>query len=131
MRYEGLRRTEWEEGCAGDIVAVAGLPEVGIGDTLAGRDDPHRLPPIPVDEPTIAMVIGINASPMAGREGQHVTSRKLKGRLDTELLTNVSIRVQAWDTPDAFQVVGRGELQLAILSGDDAPRGVRDVGGEA
>ena len=111
--YEGLRRTEWEEAGPGDIVAVAGLSEVGIGDTLADEDDPRPLPPIHIDEPTIAMVIGINTSPMAGREGQHVTSRKLKERLDKELLTNVSIRVQATDTPDAFQVAGRGGLPLA------------------
>ncbi len=113
--YEGLHRSDWEEAGPGDIVAVAGLAEVGIGDTLADRDDPRPLPPIHVDEPTIAMVIGINTSPMAGREGQHITSRKLKERLEKELLTNVSIRVHATDSPDAFQVLGRGELQLAIL----------------
>jgi GTP-binding protein len=96
-------------------VAVAGLDEVGIGDTLSDREDPRPLPPIHVDEPTITMVIGINTSPMAGREGQHVTSRKLRERLEKELLTNVSIRMTPGETPDAFQVAGRGELQLAIL----------------
>ncbi|MGV8039191.1 MAG: translational GTPase TypA [Thermoanaerobaculaceae bacterium] len=113
--YEGLRRVEWDEAGPGDIVAVAGLDEVGIGDTLSDREDPRPLPPITVDEPTITMVIGINTSPLAGREGQHVTSRKLRERLEKELLTNVSIRMSPGDTPDAFQVAGRGELQLAIL----------------
>ncbi|HPC84135.1 MAG TPA: translational GTPase TypA [Thermoanaerobaculaceae bacterium] len=113
--YEGLRRVEWDEAGPGDIVAVAGLDEVGIGDTLSDREEPRPLPPITVDEPTITVVIGINTSPMAGREGQHVTSRKLKERLEKELLTNVSIRMSPGDTPDAFQVAGRGELQLAIL----------------
>jgi GTP-binding protein len=113
--YDGLRRAEWSEAGPGDIVAVAGLDEVGIGETLSDREDPRQLPPIHVDEPTIAMVIGINTSPMAGREGQHVTSRKLRERLEKELLTNVSIRMQPSDTPDSFVVSGRGELQLAIL----------------
>ena len=113
--YEGLARVEVEEAGPGDIVAVAGFAEIGIGETLADADDPRPLPPITVDEPTITMVIGINTSPFAGREGQHVTSRKLKERLDKELLTNVSIRVETTDSPDAFRVSGRGELQLAIL----------------
>jgi GTP-binding protein len=113
--YQGLRRAEIEAAGPGDIVAVAGLDDVGIGETLSDVETPRPLPLITVDEPTIAMVIGINTSPMAGREGQHVTSRKLKERLEKELLTNVSIRVEATDTPDAFHVSGRGELQLAIL----------------
>ena len=113
--YEGLARVEVEEAGPGDIVAVAGFAEIGIGETLADAEDPRPLPPITVDEPTITMVIGINTSPFAGREGQHVTSRKLKERLDKELLTNVSIRVETTDSPDAFRVSGRGELQLAIL----------------
>jgi GTP-binding protein len=113
--YQGLRRTEIEEAGPGDIVAVAGLEAATIGETLADREDPRPLPPIKVDEPTIAMMFSINNSPMAGREGQHVTSSKLRDRLARELLTNVSIRLEPTDSPDTFKVSGRGELQLAIL----------------
>ncbi len=113
--YEGLKRVEIAEAGPGDIVAVAGLEEVAIGETLSALENPQALPPIRVDEPTISMVFSVNTSPMAGREGQHVTSRKLKERLERELLTNVSIRVEPTDSPDAFKVSGRGELQLAIL----------------
>jgi GTP-binding protein len=113
--YEGLRRSEVAQASAGDIVAVAGLEEVQIGETLSDRDNPLPLPPIQVDEPTITMVLSINDSPFSGREGRHVTSRKLKERLDRERLVNVSIRVEPTDSPDAFRVSGRGELQLAIL----------------
>jgi GTP-binding protein len=113
--YDGLRRVEIDQAGPGDIVAVAGLAEVSIGETLSDREDPRPLPPIQVDEPTIAMVFSINDSPFSGRDGKHVTSRKLKERLERELLTNVSIRVEPTDSPDAFQVSGRGELQLAIL----------------
>jgi GTP-binding protein len=113
--YEGLRRIEVAEAAAGDIVAVAGLEQVAIGETLADRDDPRPLPLIQVDEPTITMVLSINDSPFSGREGRHVTSRKLKERLDRESLINVSIRVEPTDSADAFRVSGRGELQLAIL----------------
>ncbi len=113
--YEGLRRIEIAEAGPGDIVAVAGLEEVAIGVTLSEREDPRPLPPIHVDEPTITMVLSINDSPFSGREGKHVTSRKLKERLERERLINVSIRVDLTDTADAFRVSGRGELQLAIL----------------
>jgi GTP-binding protein len=113
--YQGLRRGEIETAGPGDIVAVAGIAPAGIGDTISDRESPRALPPIHVDEPTITMVVGINTSPFAGRQGQHVTSRKLKERLERELLTNVSIRVEPTDSPDAFRVSGRGELQLAIL----------------
>jgi GTP-binding protein len=113
--YQGLRRTEIDEAGPGDIVAVSGLAEVSIGETLSDPEDPRPLPPIRVDEPTIAMMFSVNNSPMAGREGQHVTSSKLKQRLAKELLTNVSIRMEETDTPDTFKVSGRGELQLAIL----------------
>jgi len=113
--YEGLRRTEFNEAGPGDIVAIAGFEEIGIGDTVSDIADPRPLPPIVVDEPTIAMVFSINNSPFSGREGKHVTSRKLKERLDKERLVNVSIRVEPTDSPEAFQVSGRGELQLAIL----------------
>ncbi|HVT15240.1 MAG TPA: translational GTPase TypA [Thermoanaerobaculia bacterium] len=113
--YEGLRRVEIMEAGPGDIVAVAGLAEVSIGETLSDRDSPLPLPPIQVDEPTITMVLAVNDSPFAGREGRHVTSRKLKERLDREALVNVSIRVEPTGGPEAFRVSGRGELQLAIL----------------
>ncbi|HYO16655.1 MAG TPA: translational GTPase TypA [Thermoanaerobaculia bacterium] len=113
--YEGLRRIEIPEAGPGDIVALAGIEEVNIGETVSDREDPRPLPPILVDEPTISMVFAINDSPFSGREGRHVTSRKLKERLEKETLTNVSIRVEPTDSPDAFKVSGRGELQLAIL----------------
>jgi GTP-binding protein len=113
--YQGLRRVEVEEAHSGDIVAVAGLEDVGIGETIADREQPRPLPTISVDEPTITMVIGINTSPLAGRDGRHVTARTLRERLERELLTNVSIRMEPTDSPDAFRVSGRGELQLAIL----------------
>jgi GTP-binding protein len=113
--YQGLRRTEIDEAGPGDIVAVAGLDAASIGETLSDTEDPRPLPPIKVDEPTIAMLFSANNSPMSGREGQHVTSSKLKDRLAKEILTNVSIRVEPTDSPDTFKVSGRGELQLAIL----------------
>jgi GTP-binding protein len=113
--YDGLRRIEAAEAGPGDIVAVAGLEEVQIGETVADREDPRPLPPIHVDEPTITMVLSINDSPFSGREGKHVTSRKLRERLEHERLVNVSIRVEPTETADAFRVLGRGELQLAIL----------------
>ncbi|MCB9378820.1 MAG: translational GTPase TypA [Holophagales bacterium] len=113
--YEGLKRVEIAEAGPGDIVAVAGLEEANIGETLSDPERPMALPAIRVEEPTIAMVFQINDSPMSGRDGKHVTSRKLKERLDRELLTNVAIRVAATESPDAFKVSGRGELQLAIL----------------
>jgi GTP-binding protein len=113
--YQGLRRIEIDEAGPGDIVAVAGLDAASIGETLSETEDPRPLPPIKVDEPTIAMLFSANNSPMSGREGQHVTSSKLKDRLAKEILTNVSIRVEPTDTPDTFKVSGRGELQLAIL----------------
>ncbi len=113
--YEGLRRIEVSEALAGDIVALTGLESVSIGDTVSDPETPRRLPPIHVDEPTIAMVMSVSDSPFAGLEGQHVTSRKLRERFWKEILTNVSIRVEETDSPDAFKISGRGELQLAIL----------------
>ena len=113
--YDGLARTEIAEAGPGDIVAIAGLEEVAIGETLSSIENPQALPQIRVEEPTIAMVFSINNSPMSGREGTHVTSRKLKDRLAKELLTNVAIRVEETDSADAMKVSGRGELQLAIL----------------
>jgi GTP-binding protein len=113
--YEGLKRVEIDEAGPGDIVAVAGLLSVTIGETISDAETPVVLPPITVDEPTISMIISTNDSPVAGLEGQFVTSRKLRERLWKEILTNVSIRVEETPSPDAFKVSGRGELQLAIL----------------
>ncbi len=113
--YDGLKRVEIDEAGPGDIVAVAGLLSVTIGETISDAETPIALPPITVDEPTISMLISTNDSPVAGLEGQFVTSRKLRERLWKEILTNVSIRVEETASPDAFKVSGRGELQLAIL----------------
>ena len=113
--YDGLKRVEIDEAGPGDIVAVAGLLSVTIGETISDAETPIALPPITVDEPTISMIISTNDSPIAGLEGQFVTSRKLRERLWKEILTNVSIRVEETASPDAFKVSGRGELQLAIL----------------
>ncbi|MEM9594741.1 MAG: translational GTPase TypA [Acidobacteriota bacterium] len=115
LGYEGLARVQIEEAGPGDIVAVVGLEEVNIGDTLGDPENPMALPPIQVDEPTITMAFGINDSPFSGLDGKHVTSRKLKERLHKETLGNVSIRVEDTASPEVFQVSGRGELQLAIL----------------
>jgi GTP-binding protein len=113
--FEGLERVEVEEAGPGDIVALAGFEEIFIGETVTDSEHPRALPRVQVDEPTVSMVFGVNTSPFAGQEGRYVTSRNLRDRLDRELLTNVSIRVAPGDTPDAFQVSGRGELQMAIL----------------
>ncbi len=96
-------------------MAVAGIPEIMIGDTLADAADPTPLPGVTVDEPAISMTIGINTSPLAGTEGTKVTARLVRGRLDTELVGNVSIRVLPTDRPDTWEVQGRGELALAVL----------------
>jgi GTP-binding protein len=113
--FEGLQRVEVPEAGPGDIVALAGFDEVNIGETITQPDDPRPLPPVTVDEPTVSMIFSVNTSPFAGQEGKFVTSRNLKDRLERELLTNVSIRVEPGDTPDSFRVSGRGELQMAIL----------------
>jgi GTP-binding protein len=113
--FSGLKRTETTETELGDIVAVAGVEGITIGETITGVENPAPLPLIVIDEPTIAIQFSVNNSPFAGREGQYVTSRNLRERLQTELLTNVSIRVEETDSPDTFKVLGRGELQLAIL----------------
>jgi GTP-binding protein len=113
--FEGLKREPVERAGFGEIVALAGIENINIGDTITSVDNPHPLPSIAVDEPTIAMIFGVNNSPFAGREGKYVTSRQLKERLDKELLGNVAIRVEETDSPDQFKVSGRGELQLAIL----------------
>ncbi len=113
--FEGLKRVDETIGKPGDILAIAGVEGITIGETVTSAETPLPLPVIQIDEPTIAMTFTINNSPFAGREGQYVTSRNLRDRLDKELLTNVSIRVEEAGGPDAFKVMGRGELQLAIL----------------
>jgi len=113
--YEGLRRVEVPEAGAGDLVAIAGLESVEIGETVADAETPVALPPIRVDEPTVTMLFSANVSPFAGREGKYVTSRHLRERLLKEARVNVGIRVEETDSPDTFRVSGRGELQLAIL----------------
>jgi GTP-binding protein len=113
--FEGLRRVEVEEAGPGDIVALAGFEVVNIGETITDLEDPKPLPRVIVDEPTVSMMFSVNMSPFAGQEGKYVTSRNLKERLEREILTNVSIRIDPTDTPDAFKVSGRGELQMAIL----------------
>ncbi len=113
--FSGLKRTETTETTMGDIVAVAGVEGITIGETITSVENPAPLPLIVIDEPTIAIQFSVNNSPFAGREGQYVTSRNLRERLEKELLTNVSIRVEDTGSPDSFKVLGRGELQLAIL----------------
>jgi GTP-binding protein len=113
--FEGLKRVDIEEAAAGDIVCLAGIDAINIGETIADAEQRIPMPPIAIDEPTVSMIFGVNTSPMAGREGQYVTSRQLKDRLDRELLGNVSIRVEPTDTPEQLKVIGRGELQLSIL----------------
>jgi GTP-binding protein len=113
--FEGLKRVDETIGRPGDILAIAGVEGITIGETITSAENPKPLPNVQIDEPTISMVFTINTSPFAGREGQYVTSRNLRDRLDKELLTNVSIRVEEAGGPDAFKVMGRGELQLAIL----------------
>ncbi|TAM75710.1 MAG: translational GTPase TypA [Chloroflexota bacterium] len=111
----GIERVEVAEARPGDIVAVAGIPQVTIGDTLTDPEDPRPLPRLEVDDPTLRMTFGVSTSPLAGREGRYVTSRQIRERLERELLGNVSIEVQPTETGDAFEVRGRGELQLAVL----------------
>jgi GTP-binding protein TypA/BipA len=112
---EALDRVEAAEAGPGEIIAVAGIPEITIGETLADPEDPRPLPVITVDEPSLSITIGINTSPLAGRDGTKLTARLVKARLDQELIGNVSLRVYDTPRPDAWEVQGRGELQLAIL----------------
>jgi GTP-binding protein len=112
--FEGLKRVDETIAKPGDLMAIAGVEGITIGETITSAESPAPMPPIQIDEPTIGMTFTVNTSPFAGREGQFVTSRNLKDRLDKELLTNVSIRVES-NTPETFKVMGRGELQLAIL----------------
>jgi GTP-binding protein len=111
----GIERVDIEEAGPGDIVSVAGLPEVTIGDTLTEPGDPRPLPRIEVDEPTLRMTFGVNTSPLSGREGRYLTSRQLRARLDKEVLGNVAIQFFPTETGDTYEVRGRGELQLAVL----------------
>ena len=113
--FRGLQRLEVPDGQVGDIVAVSGLDEVSIGDTIADSEHPEALPSIEIDEPTVKMTFGVNTSPFVGEEGTHSTSRTLHERLLRELRTNVSLRLETTDTPDEFLVSGRGELHLSIL----------------
>ena len=115
LMTDALDRVPADGAGPGDIVAIAGIPEITIGETLSDPDDPQPLPLITVDEPSISMTIGINTSPLAGKSGKNLTARLLKNRLDTELVGNVSIRVLPTERPDTWEVQGRGELQLAIL----------------
>jgi GTP-binding protein len=112
---DALERVEADEAGPGEIIAVAGIPEITIGETLADAADPRPLPAIEVDEPSLSVTIGVNTSPLAGQSGDKLTARQIKARLDRELVGNVSIRVLDTDRPDAFEVQGRGELQLAVL----------------
>ena len=112
---EALDRVEAEEAGPGEIIAVAGLPEVTIGETLADPGDPRPLPVITVDEPSLSITVGINTSPLAGEDGSKLTARQIRDRLDQELVGNVSIRVRETERPDTWEVEGRGELQLVVL----------------
>jgi GTP-binding protein len=113
--FEGLERVEVEHAGPGDIVALTGFDEISIGETVGDQDDPRALPPVVVDEPTVSMTFSVNTSPLAGKEGQYVTSRNLRDRLQREVLTNVSLRVEQGDSADQVKVSGRGELQMAVL----------------
>ena len=113
--FEGLKRVDVNEAAAGDIICLAGIENIMIGETIADGESPVAIPPTAIDEPTVSMIFGVNTSPFSGRDGKFVTSRQIKDRLDRELLGNVSIRVEATDTPEQMKVVGRGELQLSIL----------------
>ncbi len=113
--FDGLKREETELAPCGEVVALAGIEGLAIGETVTSADRPAPLPPLLIDEPTLSMIFSVNNSPFAGKEGRWVTSRNLKDRLEKELLTNVSLKVEATDSTDSFKVMGRGELQLAIL----------------
>ena len=113
--FEGLKRIDVNEASAGDIICLAGIENIMIGETIADAEAPVVIPPPSIDEPTVSMIFGVNTSPFAGRDGRFVTSRQIKDRLDRELLGNVSIRVEPTESPEQMKVVGRGELQLSIL----------------
>ncbi|TPW07921.1 MAG: GTP-binding protein [bacterium] len=113
--FDGLERKETAEAGPGDLVALSGIDDVAIGETVCNIDRPKALPPIHIDEPTVSILFSVNTSPFSGQDGKYVTSRQLRERLYKEILTNVSIRVEDTDSPDSIKVSGRGELQLAIL----------------
>ena len=113
--YEGLKRIEVEKAGAGDIVALSGVPNINIGDTICDYNNPEKIPFVDIDEPTVSMTFSVNNGPFAGREGEFVTSRHLRDRLFKELERNVSLRVRETDTSESFEVCGRGELHLSIL----------------
>jgi GTP-binding protein len=113
--FDGLKRVEIDQAAAGDVICLAGIEDITIGETIADPENPVRISPIAVDEPTVSMIFGVNTSPVAGRDGQYVTSRNLRDRLAKELLGNVSLRVEDTDSPEQLRVIGRGELQLSIL----------------
>ena len=115
LRFQGLGRQDIQEASVGEIVCVAGIPEINIGDTICAQDCPEPLPFVDIDEPTIAMTFSVNDSPFAGQDGKFVTSRHLRDRLFKEMETNVSMRLEETDTTEAFVVKGRGELHLSIL----------------
>jgi len=113
--FEGLRRIDATRADAGDIICLAGIDNIMIGETIADAENPVAIETIAIDEPTVSMIFGVSTSPFAGRDGQYVTSRQIKDRLDRELIGNVSIRVEPTDSPEQMKVIGRGELQLSIL----------------
>lgn len=113
--YQGLKRTEVEEVCAGDIVCISGIGDINIGETVCDINNPEKIDFVDIDEPTVSMTFSVNNGPLAGKEGQFVTSRHIRDRLFKELERNVSLRVKETDTPDSFEVCGRGELHLSVL----------------
>ena len=113
--FDGLKRVEIDRAAAGDIICLAGMPDITIGETITEVDRQAPVPVVAIDEPTVSIVFGVNTSPVAGREGQYVTSRNVRDRLERELIGNVSIRLEETDSPETVKVVGRGELQLSIL----------------
>ena len=113
--YDGLKRIEVETAEAGDIVALSGVADINIGDTICDIDNPEKIPFVDIDEPTVSMTFSVNNGPFAGKEGEYVTSRHIRDRLFKELDRNVSLRVKEGDTPDSFEVSGRGELHLSVL----------------
>ena len=113
--YTGLKKTEIDEAHAGDIIAVVGIPDINIGETIAAVENPEAIPFVDIDEPTLTMTLSVNNGPFAGKEGEFVTSRHLRDRLMKELESNVSLRVEETESPDSFKVSGRGELHLSVL----------------
>ena len=124
LSFDGLSKQELREAEAGEIVALAGLGQVAISDTIAAAEGPEALPTIDIGQPTVQMTFGVNTSVFAGQDGRYVTSRQLHERLLAELRTNVSLRVEGTESPEVFLVSGRGELHLAIPDRDDAAGGV-------